>query len=984
MTAVHRVTVPAAALSAMASKPAIASDGEATTWVSGTAGDVHVGEARARRAWYRGPGSDALAAAWIVEAYSGAVTSTDSTLHRVVVAARGGRVLEQRDLTVDAAFNYRVWAETGGDRRPFDGPVADYSPHPIGTPNGSRPEFISPVLVNVDGLNDNGAGGSDPWLTSDATDTNGNNVDAYTDINAPDGFAGQDFRASTTGAATFDRVYDTSESPIASQEQQMAAIAQLFFSINWLHDEWYDAGFTEVAGNGQEDNYGRGGADGDAIRAEAQDNANAGRRNNANMSTPADGMNPRMQVYLWTGASQTDLDFTGFSDPASVSTAAYGPGTYDVTGPVIAGVDMAGTAGSTTDGCDGLTNTVTGRIVLVDRGNCTFKTKTLRAQEAGAIGVIIANNQGTTPPSLGNDAMITTPITIPTMGITMADGAGLRTALGAGAVSTQLFRVQGVESDGALDGALVAHEFGHYVHHRLSVCGTPQCGAMSEGWGDFLALHMMARAGDNLDGTYSVSGYAFSGDPYFGIRRAPYSVDTSKNAFTFRMVSDGESIPSTHPIGGGGPNSEVHNAGEVWSQAMWEVYVALQRMPGADFAQTRAKMARYIVAGLLMSPPDGTFTEIRDSILAAAHAASPADHDVMAAAFARRGLGTCATAPARESDDFIGTIESMEVNGRALPGEPTVTLTSDCDADGTMDAGDVATVTLPLANAGAIALADGADVTVTTSTTGLTVPAATVSVASIAPYGTAAASATDAFDAPSVWTVSGDSADLVWKQTIDSGLDRRWSGADAGTMVDVSLESPDMIASATEAVVISFDHAYEFEFSNDTFWDGGVIEISTDAGASWADVSVYADPGYDGTLGGDSGNPLDGRAAFGDINPSFPSTDRLSLDLGTQLAGMTFRVRFRIGTDGAVGAPGWTIDDFAATGITNTPFPVQGAETGPACAGPGGPDAGTGPGGEEPGGCCSTGGGARPADVLAGLLAGAALLLRGRRRRPRA
>ncbi|MBE7451697.1 MAG: hypothetical protein HS111_23235 [Kofleriaceae bacterium] len=52
----------------------------------------------------------------------------------MVLAARNGRVLDQANLTVDAEFDYRVWAEATGDRRPLDGPVADYSPHPTGAP----------------------------------------------------------------------------------------------------------------------------------------------------------------------------------------------------------------------------------------------------------------------------------------------------------------------------------------------------------------------------------------------------------------------------------------------------------------------------------------------------------------------------------------------------------------------------------------------------------------------------------------------------------------------------------------------------------------------------------------------------------------------------------------------------------------------------------------------------------------------------------
>ena len=53
--------------------------------------------------------------------------------------------------------------------------------------------------------------------------------------------------------------------------------------------------------------------------------------------------------------------------------------------------------------------------------------------------------------------------------------------------------------------------------------------------------------------------------------------------------------PTTHPFNGGGINSEVHNAGEVWTSALWEAYVALQKA-GNDFIAVRNKMAQYVVA----------------------------------------------------------------------------------------------------------------------------------------------------------------------------------------------------------------------------------------------------------------------------------------------------------------------------------------------------------------------------------------------------
>jgi MYXO-CTERM domain-containing protein len=88
----------------------------------------------------------------------------------------------------------------------------------------------------------------------------------------------------------------------------------------------------------------------------------------------------------------------------------------------------------------------------------------------------------------------------------------------------------------------------------------------------------------------------------------------------------------------------------------------------------------------------------------------------------------------------------------------------------------------------------------------------------------------------------------------------------------------------------------------------------------WQDISTFANPGYNVTLTNGTGNPLQGRAGYGSTNPSAPAADTVTLDLGTALAGQTVRLRFRIGTDGGVGAPGWTIDDLVFQGIDNTPF----------------------------------------------------------------
>ena len=73
------------------------------------------------------------------------------------------------------------------------------------------------------------------------------------------------------------------------------------------------------------------------------------------------------------------------------------------------------------------TNAFKGKYVLIRRGGCTFGTKAANAQKAGAVGVIIDNNQaGTLGMNLANE---TDPVKIPGVSITQADGDALRAAL---------------------------------------------------------------------------------------------------------------------------------------------------------------------------------------------------------------------------------------------------------------------------------------------------------------------------------------------------------------------------------------------------------------------------------------------------------------------------------------------------------------------------------------------------------------------------
>ena len=137
----------------------------------------------------------------------------------------------------------------------------------------------------------------------------GNNVHAYWDgnnlnaaapaVNAADG--GLDDARGTNHV--FDFPADLNGDPLLYRD---AAITNLFFWNNLIHETFYQYGFDEVSGNFQQNNYGKGGLGADQVFAEAQDGSGV---NNANFATPPDGRNPRMQMFLWTGNPRRDGDF---------------------------------------------------------------------------------------------------------------------------------------------------------------------------------------------------------------------------------------------------------------------------------------------------------------------------------------------------------------------------------------------------------------------------------------------------------------------------------------------------------------------------------------------------------------------------------------------------------------------------------------------------------------------------------------------------
>jgi hypothetical protein len=1025
--------------------------GDGARLLAGAAPGVTVSMSRARQAWF--PSGNALVASWVVEAYSSANGSATADAYRTVISS-SGKVLARTNLRADAApvpVSYRVFAENTGEFHPFDGPIPDPSPNPVGFtfvpfPNTPPPPDFLPIgsenLISLVG-NNHPAGGAppDPWLPAGQNSTlGGNNVHTYTDANPPDGLSAGDFGADMNSANTFDRTYDLTAGPLSSNNQTQAGITSLFYLLNWMHDFWYDGGFTEAAGNGQDNNYGRGGVDHDAMLGEAQDNALAPvpSKDNANMATPSDGMPGKMQIFVWDNldgrkltinpAAPTDkgLETNGaqFSPPKFSLTAALIVANDGVSGTT----NKDGETGTLSDNCEPpAVDAYKDKIVIIDRGFCSFQQKAANAIIGTAAGMIVADNNPNDvhPFSLGNDDTLNKPTPIATLSVTKADGATLKAAAAATKQVT-MSRDQAPDLDGTLDITVVGHEFGHFVHHRLTSCETKLCAAMSEGWADFSALLVSSRAGDFATpnqqfplAVYSTRGISLESQ-YFGVRRAPYSTDHVVNPLSFRHMADGEPLPPA-PFNGGdvdpGNNSEVHNAGEVWASMLWEGYVALQRLPGADFEATRLKMRQYEVAGLMLAPPDATPTETRDALLTAVKAKSPDDYAVLLQAYANRGFGSCAVSPDRNSQDFNPIIESSEIKGRPDFGNISAVGSQACDNDAFLDPGEQFEISVPITNGGAVKMTGvtatlhsalvefddptkatvklgdldiGAKATATFTVTlaaTVTVPTEsdiTIEVASADGCQVAAvplvtrfnsddkpnSSASDDFNSEATaWTASSDG---LWLHARDSGLDGFLIGNASASASDTTMTSPPITAGAAP-ITLSFVTAWDFETTAaGGAVDGGVIEYSTDAGVTWSDISkIAAASPYNTTLVDDSDNVLHGRPAFGAAHDNGVA---ITIDLGTKLADQTFQIRFRIGTDTGTGGGGWIIDNLAFTGITNTPFTSLVAD-GDHCA----PAPGTN--NHDDGGCCQAGG--MTTGNLAAALGVLGLVLRRRRRAAR-
>jgi hypothetical protein len=549
---------------------------------------------------------------------------------------------------------WNVWVDAGDGellrRDNFTDDVDTYSvfPSPFESPlDGDRTNEVDPWqdggTAPADGASPYGWHDTNGVLGPELTDSRGNNVEAQTDLDANDSFGGADIRASGGSLPDLDFLpaFDPADPPADYLE---AAVVNLFYWNNVMHDVTYQYGFDEASGNFQVNNYGRGGLAGDPVQADAQDGSGI---NNANFSTPGDGSDPRMQMYVWTAPQNIHEVSPTVRDFPAGSTGTWGDLDFDTPGELVYINDGQGP--NVNDGCCATANGrctpapnwgVAGKIAILRRGNCEFGVKGLNAQDAGAIGTIIINNGSNGVAGMG-PGVFGGSVTIPVQMIGLSNGNLVVAEILSGPVNVEMESAAALPNrDSDLDAGVIAHEYGHGISNRLTGTG-PGCVTgderMGEGWSDWMTLFLHAAPGDIDTSERSVGGYVSfepANEPgYIGIRTVPYTTDMARNPQTYATLT---AVP---------PPTIPHGVGTIWAQMLWEVYWNLVHLEGYDpdiYEGTAGNNVAFqlVMDGMKIQPCNPGFEDGRNAILAADVADYEGNHTCeIWRGFAKRGMG---------------------------------------------------------------------------------------------------------------------------------------------------------------------------------------------------------------------------------------------------------------------------------------------------------------------------------------------------------
>jgi uncharacterized repeat protein (TIGR01451 family) len=474
--------------------------------------------------------------------------------------------------------------------------------------------------------------------------TRGNNAFAYADMAAPDGFGPGDETFDGGPGLVFSPTLDLATSPVSNTAP---GITNLFYLTNRAHDIFYHYGFDEASGNFQHNNYGRGGAGGDAIMAETLDPSG---HNNGRFWASPDGHPGQIEVFRSIRpfphlTVNTPPTITVRYSPGGNGTAAFGPQSF-------AGPSGDVVRAEPADGCAPLTNAaaLAGKIAFLERGSCPFMRKVAHAQVAGASAALVGNNVPRLT-QMDFDPSVTETITIPSLFVPLEAANAMRAELLAGRPLNVSMGREDRDRDGAFENILMLHEYAHGVSFRLvggpsTVSCLSNAETQKEGYSDFLALALTTRPGQSgADPIYFHTWLAGENPDGKGTRNYPFSTDMALNPLTYDSLKQ----PVLDQIG------EVHDVGEVWNAMLWDAYWDMVGVYGFDPDVATGdggnnRMIQLVIDGMKLQPCNASFVEARDAILAADRVNSGgANQCLLWQSFARRGLGYSASAADADS-----------------------------------------------------------------------------------------------------------------------------------------------------------------------------------------------------------------------------------------------------------------------------------------------------------------------------------------------
>ncbi len=464
--------------------------------------------------------------------------------------------------------------------------------------------------------------------------------------------------------------------------------------------------------------------------------------------------------------------------------------------------------------------------------------------------------------------------------------------------------------DGDFDQHVIIHELTHGLSTRLVFNSSGLTGiqsrSMGEGWSDWFGLVLTRRESDDINGSYPVGQYVRNNYAR-GIRRFPYSTSMTTYPYTFKDVA---------------LNTEVHAAGEIWCNALWEMRAALIQRYG--FQEGQRQSIQLVVDGLKMTPRAPSFVDARNAILLADRANNGGANQCMLwQAFAKRGLGFDANttdaddgAPAesRDAAPYCSDLGTLRLDkSQYVVNESVRVALGDRNAGGTIMAqvsssitGDRETITLAQESGiqgsflGSVKLASGrakagdgilqgsseaGDEVVITYEDANSGSGVAGQARATAVFSREKAFLDDTVETGNQgWIASG-----TWAitNTRAASPTRCWTDTPGGrypTNSNFALTSPLLDLTNLSEVTLAFAHSYEFPVVG---LDFGVVEFSTDDGATWKRAS----------------------AVTGAQTTFIPARFRMRGLDGQARA----RVRFRLQTVSNLG-DGWYVDDIRVLG----------------------------------------------------------------------